>query len=1521
MMPDPQPTSFKGDILIVDDALTNLRVLSNMLEKHKFKVRGAPNGPTALMMIDAEPPDLILLDIRMPEMDGYEICRRLKADEKTRDIPVIFISAATELTDKMQGFAVGGVDYITKPIQVEEVLARVETHLTLRTLQAQLEEQNAQLLNVNDRLTSEINGRKQAEIALQRAHNELEQRVRERTAELAKVNTNLKSEINERTRMEKQLGTLSSVIEQSASSIAILDTQGKIEYANPKLLELYQHTPEQVIGTYWRSFVSMHSTLRENLAEIKNTVIEKGMMWKGEVTDRAKNGQVIWRETTIFPVKDEKGKITHFVYTSDDITERKQAEEGQSKALTEALEATRALRESEHKFRSMIEQSLDGIMLTDEKGIVVEWNPGQEQITGITRDQAVGRPLWDIQVQLTPDHRRTSEYSNHVKTFTLEFFSTGQASWSGQLLEIDMQRPDRAYRTVQQMVFPIKTDRGFRVASTLRDVTERKRTERLLQVLNQASLATGKALTHDEIFSIVAEEFKALDYYCMIFPTDEDQNRLFTRYASFDLGLIEIAEKMTGIDHKNFSFPIENVDVYRKVIWDRQTALIVGDDVMQQVLSGPLKKIAGQLVETIKIPKSITAPLIAEDMVIGALAVHSDDLTEDDIPAINAFAHQVAAAWRRAQLFEQAQQEIIERKRAEGALRESEEKYRNLFEHANDALFIMDVSKEYGARYLDCNERTLGLFGCSHRDQIIGKSPQDFSPPTQPDGQSSGEKIRELALSVMQSYLQSFEWMHHRLDDGRPFWVEVHLNHLELKGEVFIQAVVRDITERKQAEEALRASEEKFSKAFHSSPSVIGLSSLKDGRYMDVNESFLRVLGYDRAEAIGHTSTNLDIFVNPKDRERLAQIIKEHGSLRNVEAEFRTKTREIRTGSFSAEPIEVEGEQCLLAVMDDITDRKQAEEGQRKALADKETALAEVSQATHALRQRNRELALLNQAGQAFSSTLKLDQVLDVLLEEVRHLMDVVACLVWLVESESSGLICQHVIGPQSEIVRDWRLPPGTGFAGWVANSGESLIVPDAQVDERHYEEIDQQTGLPLRSILSIPLWVKDHIIGVLQIVDTRVDRFDVTDLELLEPLAANAAIAIENAQLYEETSRRLAETNVLQNVMLAAAATLDFDQVLIRAIQSIRRTLNIEYVNLVLPDESGEHLVVHPSLVGFAPPVGEDIRLPLEGSVCGQVYTTGQPVLIRNTLQSPDYFELVSGLASELCVPVQVDSRIIAILNAESPEPDAFTKDDLHLFEAIAAQLGTVMKNAQVYEAEREQRKLVEQSQAQLVQSEKLAATGRLSASLAHEINNPLQAIHNSLQLVLGFPLEPEEEREYLRMADEEVERLVEIVTRILEFARPSRRGKQPIEINDTVEKTLALTGKYFQHRHITIRRHLADGLPPVAAVSGELEQVFLNILLNAVDAMPNGGSLHVSSYLVEDDRLTVSFSDSGVGIPPEHLGRIFEPFFSTKEGGTGLGLSISHGMIEQHGGEITVQSTAGEGTTFTVWLPVLPA
>ncbi|MCB0226990.1 MAG: GAF domain-containing protein, partial [Anaerolineae bacterium] len=186
--------------------------------------------------------------------------------------------------------------------------------------------------------------------------------------------------------------------------------------------------------------------------------------------------------------------------------------------------------------------------------------------------------------------------------------------------------------------------------------------------------------------------------------------------------------------------------------------------------------------------------------------------------------------------------------------------------------------------------------------------------------------------------------------------------------------------------------------------------------------------------------------------------------------------------------------------------------------------ILERKQAEQALQHHNQQLMLLNKASQTFISTLDLDQVLTALLQEVRYLLNVTAGSVWLTDFDTEEVFCRQATNPQIESVRQRRLLPGQGIVGWVVQHGKSVIVSDTRTDRRHYKGVDEQIGIEMRSILSVPLRVKQRVIGVLQVVDTQPDRFTANDLALLEPLAVTAAIAVENARLFEQAQQEIAE-------------------------------------------------------------------------------------------------------------------------------------------------------------------------------------------------------------------------------------------------------------------------------------------------------------------------------------------------------------------------------------------------------------
>ena len=219
---------------------------------------------------------------------------------------------------------------------------------------------------------------------------------------------------------------------------------------------------------------------------------------------------------------------------------------------------------------------------------------------------------------------------------------------------------------------------------------------------------------------------------------------------------------------------------------------------------------------------------------------------------------------------------------------------------------------------------------------------------------------------------------------------------------------------------------------------------------------------------------------------------------------------------------------------------------------------------------------------------------------------------------------------------------------------------------------------------------------------------------------------------------------------------------------------------------------------------------------------------------------------------------------------------------------------------------------------SEKLASIGRLAAGVAHEINNPLTGVLTFAHFLKEDESIGEQGQKDVDLIIHETTRVAEIVRGLLDFARERPTVKEPLDVNEIIRRTLRLLGNQEAFRQVIIVEDLEEGLPLVAGDINQLQQVLLNLSLNACEAMRDGGTLLVGSS-AEDGRVLVKVTDTGCGIKADHLGRVFEPFFSTKPvgKGTGLGLSVSYGIVEQHGGTLEVDTEEGKGTTFTVVLP----
>jgi signal transduction histidine kinase len=256
-------------------------------------------------------------------------------------------------------------------------------------------------------------------------------------------------------------------------------------------------------------------------------------------------------------------------------------------------------------------------------------------------------------------------------------------------------------------------------------------------------------------------------------------------------------------------------------------------------------------------------------------------------------------------------------------------------------------------------------------------------------------------------------------------------------------------------------------------------------------------------------------------------------------------------------------------------------------------------------------------------------------------------------------------------------------------------------------------------------------------------------------------------------------------------------------------------------------------------------------------------------------------------------------------------------MFFVLARQAVVAMENARLYEDLRNYVKRVEDSQQALLRVEKMAAAGRLTASIAHEVNNPLQSVQNCLHLAGHDSVSPEKRREYIELAKKELDRLMKTTQRMLDFYRPGAVRVEQVDLLELLDHVLSLTSQQMSQKSLTVTTNLPESLPLIYAVSSQIQQIFFNLILNALDAVPEGGELTISARAVENG-VELMFQDNGPGIPEDRRENIFEPFFSTKEGGTGLGLTVSYNIVTAHGGTLDLIQGSGSGACFRLFLPM---
>lgn len=560
-------------------------------------------------------------------------------------------------------------------------------------------------------------------------------------------------------------------------------------------------------------------------------------------------------------------------------------------------------------------------------------------------------------------------------------------------------------------------------------------------------------------------------------------------------------------------------------------------------------------------------------------------------------------------------------------------------------------------------------------------------------------------------------------------------------------------------------------------------------------------------------------------------------------------------------------------------------------------------------------LEALYQVSQVLHSTLEPQEALQLIVREAVRLM----------RAGSGSLVLLNPTTQLLEIHAAWGLPPGAeqlqlkpgeGLTGWVARTGRPARVADVRADPRYI-----MLRPEVRSELAVPLEVRGEVRGVLNVDSDQPAAFTEEDEALLTELARQAAAVILNTWQYEQLRLKARWLETLLTVGQTVNSPVTLDEALQAITREAGRLMDARLVSLLLLDETGAWLDLR-ACCGAGPAYRSKPRLSVADSLLGSVVRRHKPLQVENVQTSPRYqhpeIARQEGLISLLSVPLLYHDRALGVLNVYTGAPHSFSNEEIRVLTAFADFSALAIEKARLYE------RLV-QTEEQLRRQQQLSTLGLLAAEVAHEIRNPLtvlQMLFHSLDL--RFP-ESDPRAGDVAVFAATLTRMNRIVERVLDLARQSEPRFVPVQINPLLtDLALLIRSKLRQHR-IEFLTRLDPNLPPVTADPAQLEQALLNLLLNAIEAMPEGGRLTLTTRAVRrraqpDHQVWVALGvrDTGPGMTPAQRARAFRGLLeTTKPGGTGLGLAITGRILEAHRGQILLASGPGRGTVVTLLLP----